>query len=221
MNAEDKVRECTENQLARSIPLPDSSSLPSSDDGSLPEQMEYGEASLTEGKDPTLNSNPENQRDSHTFPPSHMSEPINDQTRSASTNGDSDISNSEGVQYDRGDIETREPRVARNIIHSRDDFMHHHDNLAFSVTVKNQPLCTGAKKLQDEGRLPKISDVVLGKVKITNISTKHKIALAVKENLHIRTDPKIFKETLASLLDAVNTLQLQIRNALKKFTVPI
>ena len=145
MNAEDKVREYTENQLSRSIPLPDLAFLPSSDDRPLPEQMEFGEESLTKSKDPTLSSNPENQRDSHTFPPSHMSEPINDQISSASTNGDSDMSDSEEVQYDRGDIETREPRVARNIIHSRDDFMHHHDNLEYFVTVKNQPLCTGAK----------------------------------------------------------------------------
>ena len=119
LNAEDKVRECAEYQLARSIPLSDSASLPSSNDRPLPEQMEIGEASLTEGKDPTLSSNPENQRDSHIFTPSHMSEPINDQTSSSSINGDSDIFDSEGVQYDGGNIETREPHVARNIIHSR------------------------------------------------------------------------------------------------------
>ena len=37
---------------------------------------------------------------------------------------------------------------------------------------------------------------------------KQKIALPVKENLHTRTDPEIFQETFASLLDAVKTLQL-------------
>ena len=45
-------------------------------------------------------------------------------------------------------------------------------------------------------------------MKVRNAGKKHKIALPVKENLHIRTNPEIFKETLASLLDAANTLQL-------------
>ena len=59
------------------------------------------------------------------------------------------------VPFDVNREDEREPRIARNIITIRDDFLPNRDNIAYFVTVKNQHLCTGAIKLSVQDRLPR------------------------------------------------------------------
>ena len=43
---------------------------------------------------------------------------------------------------------------------------------------------------------------------MTTVGSKYQIDLPIKENIHIRVDPEIFREAIVSLRDAVITLQL-------------
>ena len=45
------------------------------------------------------------------------------------------------VPFEVNRKDEREPRIARNIIVIRDDFLQNRDNIAYFVIVKNNPLC--------------------------------------------------------------------------------
>ena len=76
----------------------------------------------------------------------------------------SDIFDSPPVPYELNKEPESRPRLASNIVEIRDKFTMAKDTCMFFVTKKNQPLCTGAKNLQEENRLPVIIDCTLSRV---------------------------------------------------------
>ena len=113
----------------------------------------------------------------------------------------SDIFDSPPVPYELDKEPESRPRLASNVVEIRDKFTMAKDTCIYFVTKKNQPLCTGAKNLQEENRLPVITGCTLGRVKVTQVYVKFLVALVVKENLHERINQEIFDETFESLLD--------------------
>ena len=109
------------------------------------------------------------------------------------------------------DNNPRANRVAHNIIESRDLFLMGSDNIAYFVTQRNDPVCSGAIALLAEDSLVPITDTMLGRVKVTqNEATKQKayMALVIKESPRIRADIDILKDCIVSLRDVCDTLQL-------------
>ncbi|KAL2735730.1 hypothetical protein V1478_002744 [Vespula squamosa] len=82
-------------------------------------------------------------------------------------------------------------------------------DIAYFTTVSGTPLDIGAKELADNGKLPAISEAMLGRVKVTKKNKRYYIALPVKERLSISTQLEISDEALHSLLDEALELQLK------------
>ena len=101
-------------------------------------------------------------------------------------------------------------RISKNIVYSRDLFiMGNKDNLAYFITAKNQPLCTGANYLVANDAFPVLQDVTLGRSKVTEQDKRFLIALPIKEDLHIRADIDIIKECIESLCSVCIELNLR------------
>lgn len=67
--------------------------------------------------------------------------------------------------------------------------------------MRNDPLCSGAKILEENHLLPILSNVTLGKAKVTPEGKKFLIALPIKGNLRTPLDDEVLTSALYSLLD--------------------
>ncbi|KAL2735731.1 hypothetical protein V1478_002745 [Vespula squamosa] len=79
----------------------------------------------------------------------------------------------------------------------------HNGHIAYFTTVSGIPLDTEAKELANNGKLPSISEITLGRVKVTKRNEKYFIALLVKERISISTQLETLDKVLHSLLDAI------------------
>lgn len=119
---------------------------------------------------------------------------INEQTN------DTDETNDDEPDYSR---------YESNVIEIKDRITMHKGHIAFFVTKTGTPIDKGAKELADNNKLPSITDVTLGRVKISKRDNRYLIALPVQERTSVSIQLEILDEVLHSLLDAAIELNLK------------
>ncbi|XP_031777336.1 uncharacterized protein LOC116415882 [Nasonia vitripennis] len=77
-------------------------------------------------------------------------------------------------------------RAKNNVIEIRDSFLIYKDNLAYFITSKNEPVCSGAQALHDANRYVHHDRVELGSVVTRTVSRKVLLALCVKKDDRVR-----------------------------------
>lgn len=95
------------------------------------------------------------------------------------------------------------------LIEVKDRITMRKDNVAFFITAKGEACDTGSRELAEASKLPEFKDITLGRAKVHRAGSRFLIGLPVKESQHTPVDWDILKETMASLLDVANELQLE------------
>lgn len=134
-------------------------------------------------------------------------------------NGHSDNNNSDASSEVGSDISSPESELFDNpnppytfnkpdfqII--RDHFNMRNDNLVIFVTKTGEPCDEGARIFIRENPTLDFRNHTLGRAKIIKQGKRRVIALTIKEKSNQTTDVEILKESLHSLLDVVNELQI-------------
>jgi len=82
------------------------------------------------------------------------------------------------------------------------------DNLVIFTTKNGIPCDRGAQILLDAEMLPPIKDAMVGRAKVTHANSRYIIALIVKEHESATLEVTTLKESLSSLIDVVEQLEL-------------
>lgn len=104
--------------------------------------------------------------------------------------------------------ESCHPRRA-NVTESRDNITTMRDNIVVFTTSRGKPCDEGSRLLAEANVLPIIRDGMVGRSKVIKNGKKYTIALIVEERVSGASQIANLKETVASLHDVINELQLK------------
>lgn len=105
-------------------------------------------------------------------------------------------------------IEQSRPRRA-NVTESRDNITTKRDNIVIFTTDRGEPCDEGSRLLREADALPTIRDGMIGRVKVNKTGKKYLIALILEKRISEASQLINLKESIASLRDAVDELQLK------------
>jgi len=95
-----------------------------------------------------------------------------------------------------------------HICEVRDNIATRSDNLVIFTTENGVPCDRGAQILREAKMLPPIKDAMLGRAKVMRTDNRYTIALIVKERESATLEEKILRESLSSLIDVIEQLEL-------------
>lgn len=133
---------------------------------------------------------------------------------------ESDAENSElSSNCSESDTESDEPmfdpvtEVSRsrraNAIETRDNITTMRDNIVVFTTNRGKPCDEGSRLLTEINALPTIEDGMIGRAKVIKSGRKRIIVLIIEEKVSGNSQMENLKETVASLRDVANELQLK------------
>lgn len=139
-------------------------------------------------------------------PPSNAALHATEESASSSDHSDSDTDSDEPI-FDPATEPCRPRRT--NVIESRDSIITTRDNTVVFTTSRGKPCDEGSRLLAEVDALPTIKDGMVGRSKVTKIKRKYMIALIIEERVSGTSQIANLRETIASLRDVVNELQLR------------